>query len=155
MNIRINSRAFSNGFDISTPAETLTTDNSSFGELLIHNSVGTQIARVVQASLFSSENNIIISGGGGYQFRRHGTFTPNWKCEGEGRMLEIREIVGRWFSARYRFAISDGAQAIAEFSRTLFSNRYEVNLLEEGDLKLVICMVIALSMSERSSDIPM
>lgn len=71
-------------------------------------------------------------------------------------MLEIREIVGRWFSTKYRFAISDGAQAIAEFSRTLFSNRYEVNLLKVEDLKLVICIVIALTVSEHhSADIPM
>jgi hypothetical protein len=151
MNVRISSRAFSNGFEIVTPTETLTTDNSSYGELLIFNSVGTQLARVVTPSFFSSENNIIISGGGGYQLVRHSAVSSNWTCNGEGRTLELQLNKAHWFSATTRYAISEGGKTIAECSTTAFSDDYKLSLIDESDFKLVVCIVIAVAISERSS----
>jgi len=151
--MQIRSRAFSSGFDIATATETFTTDGSSWGEMLIFNSAGTQIARVVLPTLISSEYGIFISGGGGYGFKRHGIMKSHWTCEGEGRVLEFREVAERWFSARSRFAILEGLKKIAEISIMLFSDLYEVDLLEDGDLKLVCGMVIAIRLDARQSSV--
>ena len=139
-----------------TPTETFTTDNSSFGELLVFNSVGTQIARVGVESFFSSVYCIFISGGGVYRFQKSGLLKPKWTCEGEGRTLQVIGDIERWFEMKNRFLVSEGTQRIAEFSRVPFSNTYEVSLIEDDDWKLIMGIVIGLSMSERSSaDVPM
>jgi uncharacterized protein YxjI len=154
MDVRISSKFFSGGFEIATPTEILTTNNRSFGELNIVNSVGTQIARV-RSPFFSSQYELFISGGGGYKFGSNGFFKPGWTCQGEGRSLEIRDVTEHWYSSVRKFAISDRTQTVAEISKTLFSNSYEVDVIEQDDWKLVTCIAISLSLSEHhSSDVP-
>jgi hypothetical protein len=156
MDIRIGSRAFSNGFDITTPAETFTAKESPLEGILLYNPVGTQIARVAARSFFGSEWNIVISGGGGYQFCRESFFATNLICKGEGRTIGIHIENVHWFGNAHRFEISEGVQTIAECSRAAFSNDYDVSLVEESDFKLVVCIVLALTMSEQSSSpVPM
>ena len=148
MNIRISSRAFSNGFDIITPVETFSAKRSPFGEMLISNASGTQIARLGPESFFSNAYNIIISGGGFYQFRRDKDARRTWACKGEGRLLHISE------HRRRRFEITEASQRVAECSKGRFGNDYAI-VVNDSEMKLVICIVLALSVSEhQSSDIP-
>jgi hypothetical protein len=102
---------FSNGFDITTPVENLSTKRSPFGETLVLNASGTQIARLGIESFFSSAYNIIISGGGFYQFDRDKNSRRTWTCKGEGRLLHLSEHRKR------RFEIADESQRIAECSK--------------------------------------
>ena len=151
MNIQIISRVFENGFDITTPTETLSAKRS-FEETNISNSSGTHIARVGKESFFSSAYNIIISGGGFYQFKRDKCYKmskPTWECKGEGRSFHLYKRGWR------RFEIADECQKIAEFRRAWFDSDYEISVVNEAELKLIICLVLALSESEyRSSAAP-
>jgi uncharacterized protein YxjI len=139
---------FSNGFDITTPVENLSTKRSPFGETLVLNASGTQIARVAKESLVSGAYNIIIAGGGFYQFDRDKESRRTWACKGEGRLLHLSE------DSRRKFEIADGNQRIAECWKEWGGN-YSITLLDETELKLVICIVLALSLREdQSSDPP-
>ena len=137
---------FSSGFDITTPAEVLSAKKSlsSSGEMHIFNASGTQIARLgqEQESFFRTVYNIIISGGGFYQFGREKGSSRIWFCRGEERLYQVSE------GSRRRFEIADETEKIAEYSKALFANDYAVTVINEVELKLVICIVIALSLSE-------
>ena len=86
--------------------------------------------------------NIIISGGGFYQFGRDKSSSRTWFCRGEGRSYQVSE------DSRRRFEIADETEKIAEYSKALFTNDYAITVINEVELKLVICIVIALSLSE-------
>ena len=149
MEIRISSHIFSNRFDITTPEQNLFTKRSAFGEMLVLNASETQIARLEKDSVFSGTYNIIISGGGFYQFDRDNDSNRTWVCKGEGRLLHLSEHSGR------RFEITDESQRIAECSKDWGGNDFAIALLNEGEMKLVICIVLALTLSEyQSADSP-
>jgi hypothetical protein len=147
MNVRISSRVFSKGFDISTPAETLSAKKvalSPLGEIHLLNASGTQIARLELESFLSNVYNIVISGGGFYQFGRDESSRRDWFCRGEGRTLQISE-------KRRRFVIMDEARKIAECSKARFTNDYAITAFDEAELKLVICIFLALCLREHQS----
>jgi hypothetical protein len=152
LDVAISSRAFSSGFDIKTPVGIFSAEKvwlSPTGEIRILNSSAVQIARLETESFFSSDYNIIITGGGFYQFGRDGDSGKAWICQGEGKLFRVSQNKG------YQFLISDEAQKIAECSRSRFLNDYEVRVFNEADLKVVTCIFIALSLLEyRSSDVP-
>jgi len=145
LEIAISSRAFSSGFEIKTPAGIFSTKRVT-GEILILNASAFQIARLELESFFSSTYNVIITGGGFYQFRRDWTLSRTWTCKGEGKLFSILEKKGR------KFFISEHAQEIAECSKSRFSNDYEVKVFNDADLKLVMCIFIALSLLEHQSE---
>ena len=103
---------------------------------------GNQVARLGLESLLSSVYNIIITGGGFYQFGRDGKLKRTWTCKGEERLLCLSE------PSRRRFFISEGTQEIAEFSKAWYASDYVVSVSNNADLKLMICIVIALNESE-------
>ena len=146
MIIRISSRVFSNGFEITTPAEILSAkkSHSSFREMHIFNASGTQIARLgqEQESFFRTVYNIIISGGGFYQFGRDKSSSRIWSCRGDGKLYQVSE------GSRRRFDIVNETEKVAEYSKALFANDYAITVINEAETKLVICIVIALSLSE-------
>lgn len=51
--------------------------------------------------------------------------------------------------------IADEAQKIAECSKARFTNDYAITAFNEAEMKLVICIFLALCLSEhQSTDIP-
>ena len=119
-------------------------------EILILNDSGDQVARLGLESLLRSVYNIIMRGGGFYQFGRDGNSERAWICKGEGKLLCISERSWR------KFSISDGAEETASFSKDWLVNDYAVKVFNDSDLKLVICIVIALNESEYvGSPVPM
>jgi uncharacterized protein YxjI len=147
MNVRISSRVFSNRFDIATSEETISAKKvplSPLGEIHLSNTSGTQIARLGLESFLSSVYNIIISGGGFYQFGRDQNSKRTWLCKGEGRTLQISQD-------KRRFVITDEALKIAECSKARFTNDYAITVFNEEELKLVICIFLALCLCEHQS----
>lgn len=147
----ISSHFFSTGFDIRTPVGFFTAKKvplSLTGEHRMLDSSGNQIARLEAESFISTIYNIIITGGGFYQFRS-GADRRNWTCEGEGKLFCISEQAGR------RIVLSEDAQKIAECSKSRFFNDYEIRIFNDADLKFAICVFIALSLAEHQSpDMP-
>jgi hypothetical protein len=122
---------------------------SPIGEILILNSSDGQIARLERESFFSNVYNVIISGGGFYQFARDKTSSRTWTCKGEGKLFRVSEVSSR------KFLFSEDARQVAECSKSRFLNDYEIRVFNDADLKLVICVFIALSVLEhQSSGIP-
>jgi uncharacterized protein YxjI len=152
LSVRINSRLFSSGFDISTPLENYSAKKVSLfptGEILISNSSEKQIARVGRKSFLSDVYNIIITGGGFYQFDRDNLTRKTWTCKGEGKLLCISE------RSRRRFLISEEDQVVAECSKAWFTSDYAIKVFNDAEWKLVVCIFIALSVREHDSgDIP-
>lgn len=150
MNVQISSRMFPKGFDITTPLENFYARWSPYGELLISNASGTQIARLGKESFFGNFlNHIIISGGGFYQFFPGKHSSRLWGCRGEGRLLHVSEHKGR------RFEIADETHKIAECSTAWFDSDYSITVADKAELKLVICIFLALRLSEQTAaDIP-
>ena len=147
MDIKISSRAFSHGFDITTPSEALSGAVSPFGELLITNAHGTQIARIAKESILSSVYDIIISGGELYQFVKDKGVKRLWTCSGGGRTIQLRAGKSR------HFVVEAGSRKIAECSKEWLTSDYLITLLDEAEFKLVVCIFLALSMTEdRGSD---
>ena len=145
LNVRISSRVFSKGFDISTPMGIFSAKRvalSPTGEILISNPSGNQIARLELESFLSSVYNIIITGGGFYQFNRENKSRRNWICKGEGRLLRVSELSKR------RFSISDGDLQIADCSKARFTNNYTIRILDDTELKVVVSIFVALSVCE-------
>jgi uncharacterized protein YxjI len=145
LNVRINSRIFPRGFNISTPVESYTAKRvplSPTGEILITNISGNQIARLELESFLSNVYNIIITGGEFYQFGRDKTSRRTWICKGEEKLLRVSERSWR------KFFISDGTQDVAVCSKAWFTNDYTVRVFNNADLKLVICIFIALNECE-------
>lgn len=130
LNVQISSRVFSRGFDVRTPAETFSAKSvplSPTGEILISNGSGFQIARLERESFLSNVYNIIITGGGFYQFDRNKEARLTWTCNGEGRLLRVSESSMRMFS------VSDGTHELAECSKAIFSNEYSLTVFNEGN----------------------
>jgi uncharacterized protein YxjI len=152
LNIRISRHLFSSGFDISIPPENYSAKRVSLfptGEILISNFSEKQIARVGRESFLSNVYNIIITGGGFYQFDRDNVTRKTWTCKGEGKLLCISE------RSRRRFSISEEDQVVAECSKAWFTNDYAIRVFNDAEWKLVVCIFIALSVREHESgDIP-
>jgi hypothetical protein len=152
LRVRMSSRAFPSGFEIATPLGNFSAREqflSPLSEILIANSSGVGIARLRAESFLSSVCDIIISGGGFYQFGRDRKVAKSWVCKGEGRLLRLIEGKKRTFHLA-----TDEAQAVAECVKDRFSNNYTVDICDQEDLKLVICIFIALSRSEHQNDPP-
>ena len=148
LKVRISSRVFSRGLNIGTPLESLSARRvplSPTGEILIADPSGNQIARMELESFLSSNYNIIISGGGFYQFGRDNKSRRTWTCKGEERLLHISERTKR------RFFISDGTDEIADCSKAWLANEYAIRVFNDADLKLVVCIFIALSVYEHET----
>ena len=148
LNVRISSRVFPRGFDISTPIESFSAKRiplSLTGEILISNLSGNQIARLELESYIHKVYNIIITGDGFYQFNRDNKSKRTWTCKGEGKLLYISER--RW----RKFSISDGAQDIAACSKAWYANDYTIRVFNDEDMKLVICIFVALSVCEHQT----
>ena len=148
LKVRISSRVFSRGFDIGTPLESLSARRaplSPTGEILIADPSGNQIARLELESFLSSNYNIIISGGGFYRFGRDDKSKRAWTCKGEDKLLRISERSERMFF------ISDGAEVIADCSKDWLINDYAIRVFNDADLKLVVCIFIALSVCEHET----
>jgi uncharacterized protein YxjI len=145
LEVRFSSRVFTSGFDISTPLGGFSTKGAPdfpIGEILVLDHAGNQVARLGLESFLSSVYNIIITGGGFYQFGRDGNSKRTWTCKGEERLLCLSERNWR------KFFISEGTQEIAEFSKAWYTSDYAVSVSNDADLKLVICIIIALNESE-------
>ncbi len=143
LHLLISSRLFSSGFDISTPHGAFSTNKRFLSdECLIFDPSGNQIARVGPGSFVSSVYNIIITGGGFYEFGREKKGRRTWICKGEGKLFSMSE------QSKRRFTLSDGTQQIAECKRAWWTGDYAINVLNDADLKLVVCIYIALSLSE-------
>lgn len=148
LDIKISSRVFSSGFEIRTSAGIFSARKVPFsptGEVRILSAEGNQVARLEAASLLSSIYNVIITGGGFYQFGREGSSSRSWTCKGEDKLFRISEQIGR------RFLVAEEAQEIAECSKSRFFNDYEVRVFKDGDLRLMMCIFIALSLLEHQS----
>ncbi len=118
---------------------------SPTGEIHILNASDSQIARLGLESFFSSVYNVIITGGGFYQFGRDKSSSRTWTCTGEGKLFRVSERSNR------RFFVSEETQQIAECSKSRFFNDYEIKVFDDADLKLVMCIFIALSLLEHQS----
>lgn len=142
------SRAFTRGFDVRTSIGTFSAKKvrlSPKGEFRIFNDSGDQIERMEYESFFCAVYNIIITGGGFYQFERSRDSSREWTCKGEGRLLRISEREKR------KFDLFAEAQ-IAECSKSRLFNHYEIRVFSDADLKLAICVFLALSLLEHQSD---
>jgi hypothetical protein len=69
----------------------------------------------------------------------------SWARKGEERLFRISEQSS---------LASEEAQEIAESSKSRFFNRYEIRVFNDADLKLVMCVFIALSLLEHQSTCP-
>jgi hypothetical protein len=144
----ISSRIFSSGFEIRTSAGIFSARRvplSPTGQVRILDAEGSQVARLEAANLSSSIYNVIITGGGFYQFGRDGSSSQSWICMGEEKLFRISAQSTR------RFLVAEGAQEIAECSKSRFFNDYEVRVFNDADLKLIVCVFIALSLLEHQS----
>jgi uncharacterized protein YxjI len=153
LNVQISSRVLSEGYDISTPVGDFSAKKVIFSftdKFLISDSSGNQIARLGVKSFFSRVYYIVFSGGGFYQFDRDAKAKRTWTCEGEGRLLSLSE------RSKRRFFISDGSQDIAEGTKTWYARDYAIKVANDSDLRLVVCIFIALSVREyqQSSNMP-
>ncbi|MBS1801956.1 MAG: hypothetical protein JST28_01245 [Acidobacteria bacterium] len=92
-----------------------------------------------------SSYDIIISGGGFYEFDRDRSSKRTWACKGEARLLHLSK------PGRRRFEIVDESQIIAKFSKDWGFADYTILLLNETEWKLVVCIVLALSLSQSQS----
>ena len=147
LDVAISSRAFSSGFEIRTPAGIFSARKvplSPTGEIRIVDAAGSQVARLEAASLFSCTYNIIVTGGGFYQFGR-GSSSRSWTCKGEEKLFSIAEQSDR------KFLVTEESREIAECSKSRFFNDYEAKVFNDADLKLVMCVFIALSLLEHQS----
>ena len=148
LELAISSRAFSSGFDIKTPLGLFSAKRvplSPTGEIQILTPSDSQIARLERESFFSGVYNVILSGGGFYQFARDKTSSRTWTCRGEGKLFLISETRSR------KFLISENALDVAECTKSRFLNDYEIRVFNDADLNLVICVFIALSVLEHES----
>jgi hypothetical protein len=144
LNATITSRAFSSGFDIRTPIGIYSAKKVPLSsEIRLLDASDNQAARLQVESFLSSVYTIIITGGGFYRFGRDGSET--WICEGEGRLFRISE------TGKHRFLVIEGAQQIAECKKSRWFNDYEVDLFSHPDLKLMLCVFVALSELEYQS----
>jgi len=150
LNVLISSRFFSDGFDIGTPVGEFST-NRRFrsDECLIFNPSGNQIARVWPGSHASRVYNIIITGGGFYEFGRDKKSRRAWICKGEGKLFSMSK------QRKRRFILSDGTQQIAECKKAWWTGDYAITVFDDADLKLVVCIFIAMHLNEhQGSDVP-
>ena len=148
LDVVISSRVFSSGFDIKTPLGIFSAKKvplSPTGEIRILNGSASQIARVEVESFFSSVYNVIITGGGFYQFARDGNSRRTWTCKGEGKLFRVSERGNR------KFLVSEEAQEVAECLKSRFFGDYRVRVFNEADLKLMMCVFIALNRLEHQS----
>lgn len=148
LDITISSRVFSSGFEIRTSAGIFSARKvplSPTGEVRILNAEGSQVARLEVASFFGSIYNLIITGGGFYQFGRDPGSSRSWTCKGEENLFRISA------QSSLRFLVAEGAQEVAECSKSRFFNDYEVRVFNDADLKLIVCVFIALSLLEHQS----
>jgi len=148
LDLSISSRAFTSGFDVKTPLGNYSANKvrlSPTGEFRILDDSGNQIARLEKEGFFSSAYNIIITGGGGYQFERNADSNHEWACKGEGKLYRISEKEKR------RFELS-AETPIAECSKSRMFNDYQISLFDDVHLKLAICVFITLSLLEYQSD---
>ena len=148
LDVAISSRAFSSGFEIKTSVGIFSARKiplSPTAEVRIINAEGSQVARLEVASLFSSIYNVIITGGGFYQFGRDGSSSRSWTCKGEAKLFRISEQSSR------RFLVVEEALEIAECSKSRFFNDYKIRVFNDADLKLMMCVFIALSLLEHQS----
>jgi hypothetical protein len=139
---------FSSGFDIETTLGVFSAKKiplSPTGEIRILDASANQIARLEVENFFSSVHNVIITGGGFYQLGRDGNSSRTWTCKGEGRLLRVSERSNR------RFLLSDEAQEIAECSKSRFFTDYKGRVFNDADLKLAMCVFIALSLLEHQT----
>jgi hypothetical protein len=81
---------------------------SPTSELELINSYGAHLARIELASFLSSAYNIIINGGGFYDFERNREIKHAWVCKGEREIFQIVDHGKRDFS------ISQGDVQIAD-----------------------------------------
>jgi len=143
---------FAAGFDVKTPTGFFKAKKvplSPTGEHRILNSSGSQIARIEAESFLSRIYNIIITGGGFYQFRCSADSNRKWTCEGEGDLFSVSE------HANGKFDLTRDTQKIAECSKSRFFSDYEIRIHSDNDLKLAMCVFIALSLVEhQSADMP-
>lgn len=151
----IGSRAFSTGFVIRTNSGIFKTEDVSpapfSSETHLLDPSGNQIARMQAESLMSDVCNIIITGGGFYQFARdpassRGWNRENWVCKGEGRILLISQKNSR------DFIVSDEKGEIATYSKAGILDDYTMTFNSDSDLKLLICISVQLIRSQQSSD---
>jgi hypothetical protein len=150
LDISISSREFSSGFDIKAPVGVFSARRvplSLSGETRILDASANQIARLEFESFFSGVYNVIITGGGFYQFGRDRSSIRTWTCKGEGKLFRVSERSNR------RFLLSEENQEIAECSKSRFFNDYEVRVFNDADLKLAMCVFIALSLLEHQSTV--
>lgn len=144
-NVDIISRVFPRAFEVNTLLGIFSAKRVPefpTEEIHVFDPAGNQVARLGLESNLSSVYNIIVTGGGFYQFGRDRNSGRNWICKGVGRLLCLTERSWR------KFIISDGADQIAEFSKHLLTNDYAAKIFNDADLKLVICIVLALNESE-------
>jgi len=146
LNVQISSQVFSSGYDISTSVGGFSIKRVPLSsEILVFDHSENQIARLGAESTFSMSYYIIITGGGYYQFGRDVKARRTWTCKGEGRLLRLSERIRR------RFLISDGSQDIAEGTKAWYTRDFAIKVSNDTDLKLVVCIFIALSVSEYES----
>src|SRR5260370_6553943 len=94
VDITIKQRLSSNVYEIIALGENYNAKKiplSPTGEIQLINSYGSHISRIKLASLLSSTYNIIVNGGGFYQFGRNREIKHGLVCKGE---QEIFQIVG-------------------------------------------------------------
>jgi len=151
----IGPRPFSTGFQIRIDSGTFKTEDVSprpfFSETHLLDSSGNQIARMWAESLTSNISNIIITGGGFYQFAPDPASSPGWNreswtCKGEGRSLLIAQ------NNRRLFIVSEEETEIATSSKTGYLDDYTITVQRDSDLKLLICISVLLIRSQQSSD---
>ena len=151
----VTSRAFSSGLEIRTPEATFKTKDVSLSplssETRILDSLDNQVARVQAEGFLSDTTDIIITGAGFYQFGSDlkastGWNHENWICKGEGRTLNISQQNSR------SFIVCDDSGEIATCLKPSILNDYTITVRHDSDLKLTICIFVALFRSQQSSD---
>jgi hypothetical protein len=145
LNVDINPRVISSGFDIRTPFGAFSAKIpflAPTGETLVFDQQENQIARIGLEGVTGRVYSIIISGGGYYQFGRDEKAKRTWTCKGEGRLLNISE------GNKGQFSISDGKQEIAEAKKAWLTGDYAIKIFNDADFRLVVCVFVALNMRE-------
>jgi len=145
LNVEINSRVISSGFDIRTPFGAFSAKTpflAPTSETLVFDQQENQIARIGLESFASGNHSIVISGGGYYSFGRNEKAKRTWTCKGERRLLSISE------GSKGRFSISDRDQEIAEAKKAWLTGDFAISVLKDADFRLVVCILIALCVQE-------
>ena len=156
MDVTINERAasFSTEYDISTPDRDLYARKEMFtllNKIELQTKGGDTLARLQgQFSVLRSKYEFDLVGGGDYHFECVDLWKGIYECRCGDDLLTLYQHKG------LNHSIFKNERQIAAYSKNRVSfgkgNKYEIRMDTDANLTLILCMVLALSVSDDNDD---